>query len=122
MVWQFRAAAGKVVRELPAGIVEGSSIKGAVIAEAEEECGVKLRSPKSLGKIYPSIGRMNEAVHLFYEEVDIDEERLQHLLATENPPPARFRDGYLSVVCRVVHHRVPVSCAIHITLVEVNQP
>jgi len=75
---QVRSPVGGIVSEIPAGMMDDSdSFVGVAMKEINEETGIVAPSKESLTyltKIWPSPGGCDEAIKLFYLEVDIDEE------------------------------------------------
>lgn len=65
-VRQFRYAYGQELLELPAGKLEpGEPPAQCAARELEEETGLQAKSLVSLGQMYPSVGYLNETIHLF---------------------------------------------------------
>lgn len=66
LVRQYRSAAGQVMSELPAGILNANETPEAcAIRELQEETGYKPGKIESLGGLYPSPGYTTEFIHLF---------------------------------------------------------
>jgi len=80
---QARCPAGGVVLEIPAGMMDDSdSFVGVAMKEITEETGIVAPSKNSLTyltKIWPSPGGCDEAIEIFYLEVDIDEEKFNKM-------------------------------------------
>lgn len=81
LVNQFRYALNEELLEIPAGKLEaGEDPTQAAYRELKEETGLKAKSLKFLGKMYPSVGYTNEIIYLYaandYEESkqSLDEE------------------------------------------------
>jgi GDP-mannose pyrophosphatase NudK len=76
LVKQFRAPVfvkendGNVL-EVPAGIMEkGENILETLVRETLEETGYRLNNPQFLSVFYPSVGVMNERIHLYLGVVE----------------------------------------------------
>ncbi|OUM90024.1 NUDIX hydrolase [Parageobacillus thermoglucosidasius] len=81
---QYRHAFKSWEYELPAGMVEhGEEPIEAAKRELLEETGVKAKSWKSLGYLYPSPGSTSEVIHLFVA-TDLINTNHQHLDRSEN--------------------------------------
>ncbi len=66
LVRQFRIAIGRDMLEIPAGKFEpGDTPEKRALAELEEETGYSAGRLESIGKMYPSVGILSEALHLF---------------------------------------------------------
>jgi ADP-ribose pyrophosphatase len=66
LVRQFRIAVGREMLEIPAGKLEhGDTPEGRALAELEEETGFRAGRLESIGRMYPSVGILTEALHLF---------------------------------------------------------
>ena len=66
LVRQFRYAYGKEILEIPAGKLEpGEDPREAALRELEEECGLQAGKLRSLGTLYPSVGYVDEVIHLY---------------------------------------------------------
>lgn len=69
MVKQYRYALGKEMLEFPAGKIEkGEDPEEAILREAEEETGYRVRGLRSLGHIIPTCGYCSEKIYLYYGE------------------------------------------------------
>lgn len=65
-VRQFRYPYGKVLLEIPAGKLDpGETPEQCAVRELEEETGLRAKKWISLGEMYPSVGYLNETIHLF---------------------------------------------------------
>ena len=63
---QWRHAVGEFIWEFPAGCIdEGEEPLNAAKRELEEEAAIKANDWQSLGKVFPTPGYSNEALHLF---------------------------------------------------------
>lgn len=72
-VRQFRYAFNEFTIEVPAGKIErGEGPDYTILRELEEEVGVKAKSIKKIGILYPSPGFSQEVLHLYYTD-DYDE-------------------------------------------------
>lgn len=73
---QVRGPIGNIALEIPAGMMDdNNSFTGVAMKEITEETGIVAPSKESLvplTKIYPSPGGCDEAIELFYLEVDIE--------------------------------------------------
>lgn len=78
LVKQYRYSYGEEVIEIPAGKLElGEDPLTAGIRELKEETGLKAKSLKKLGCIYPSPGYTNEKIHIFLcEDFTVGEQKL----------------------------------------------
>lgn len=78
LVKQFRYSYGEEVIEIPAGKLElAEDPLFAGIRELEEETGIKAKSLKKLGCIYPSPGYTNEKIYIFLcEDFTVGEQKL----------------------------------------------
>jgi len=80
---QLRGPVGSIVLEIPAGMMDDSdSFVGVAMKEITEETGLVAPSKESLTyltEIWPSPGGCDEAIKLFYLEVDIDEEKFNKM-------------------------------------------
>lgn len=66
LVRQYRIAIGRDMLEIPAGKFEpGDTPEQRGLAELEEETGYTAGRLESIGRIYPSVGILTEALHLF---------------------------------------------------------
>lgn len=66
LVRQFRIAIGRTILEIPAGKFEpGDTPEKRALAELEEETGYTAGRLESIGRMYPSVGILTEALHLF---------------------------------------------------------
>lgn len=66
-VKQFRYAVGKIMTEIPAGLVEpGEDPKETAIRELQEEIGLKPLNIKHLVDMYPSPGFTDEMTSIYY--------------------------------------------------------
>ena len=66
LVRQFRYAYGRELLEIPAGKLEpGEDPQAAALRELEEECGLIAGQIRPLGRIYPSVGYVDEVIHLY---------------------------------------------------------
>ncbi len=66
LIRQFRIALNRAIIEAPAGKLEGDEdpeLRGRI--ELEEETGYKAGRMISLGHIHPSVGFLNERIHLY---------------------------------------------------------
>jgi ADP-ribose pyrophosphatase len=76
LVRQFRIAAGKVLREIPAGTLKPDEPPSDCAArELQEETGYKPGALKDLGGFYPAPGYTTEFIHL-YLATELVESRL----------------------------------------------
>lgn len=67
LVEQYRVAVGETVLEIPAGKLEGDeSPEYRGKTELEEETGYVAGRMVAAGSFYPSVGVLNETVHLFF--------------------------------------------------------
>ncbi len=74
---QYRKAAGKVLLEIPAGLLEkGETIAGCAQRELAEETGYGSRSLFKLASFYPSPGFSSELIHIYLAQ-DLVERELQ---------------------------------------------
>lgn len=80
LIRQFRIALNRALIECPAGKIEGSEEpehRGRV--ELEEETGYQAGRMISLGHIHPSVGFLNERIHLFLAlDLTPTQQRLEH--------------------------------------------
>ncbi|MBI5960354.1 MAG: NUDIX hydrolase [Chloroflexi bacterium] len=77
LVEQFRAAAGRVMLEIPAGTLEpGEDPRAAAVRELQEEIGYKPGKLEKLGGEYAAPGYTSEYIHLFVA-TELEESRLQ---------------------------------------------
>ncbi len=66
MARQYRAGAGRILTELPAGKLEiGEDPMECAIRELKEECGATAKEVFSLGKIYPTPAYDSEITYIF---------------------------------------------------------
>jgi ADP-ribose pyrophosphatase len=66
LVRQFRTGAGRVLYEIPAGILNPGEPPGDCAArELQEEAGYKPGSVQALGSFFPSPGYTSEVIHIF---------------------------------------------------------
>ncbi len=66
LVRQFRYAYGREILEIPAGKLEpGEDPQAAALRELEEECGLRAGRVEDLGSIYPSVGYVDEVIHIY---------------------------------------------------------
>lgn len=66
LVRQFRIAVGRDMLEIPAGKFEaGDTAEQRALAELEEETGYTAGRLEPIGRMYPSVGILTEALHLF---------------------------------------------------------
>jgi len=66
LVRQFRIAIGRDMLEIPAGKFEpGDTPERRALVELEEETGYAAGRLEPIGRMYPSVGIMSEALHLF---------------------------------------------------------
>lgn len=66
LVRQYRIAIGRDMLEIPAGKFEpGDTPEGRALAELEEETGHTAGRLEPIGRMYPSVGILTEALHLF---------------------------------------------------------
>ena len=64
---QFRYPVGKVIWEIPAGLVEkGENPAEAAVRELQEETGWKPGQIKEVFRFYPAVGFCNEELILYY--------------------------------------------------------
>ncbi|MEX0683976.1 MAG: NUDIX hydrolase [Dehalococcoidia bacterium] len=69
LVRQFRLAIGRVMLEVPAGVLDpGEDIEAAAQRELQEETGLRARTMTPLGGVYASPGFLTEYMHLFLAE------------------------------------------------------
>ncbi|MEO8394916.1 MAG: NUDIX hydrolase [Chloroflexota bacterium] len=67
LVRQFRAAAGKVLLEIPAGTLNPGEVPlTCALRELQEETGFRAEKLEPLGGIYTAPGYTTEFIHLFY--------------------------------------------------------
>jgi ADP-sugar diphosphatase len=85
---QLRFAAGRHMKELPAGMKDSRTrnLKGPILDEIEQETGIVVNENdnklKKLGKkIYPSPGGCDEAIDLWLYETDVSEDKMKEMLA-----------------------------------------
>ncbi len=96
MVNQYRYAMGRQMLEFPAGKIEkGEDPDEAILREAEEETGYRVKEIRKLGSIIPTCGYCTERIHLYFAEAG--EEVGQHLdrderIDLETYPFSRIRD------------------------------
>jgi ADP-ribose pyrophosphatase len=77
MVRQFRAAAGKILSEIPAGTLNpNESPLDCALRELQEETGFRAEKLDPIGGIYTAPGYTTEFIHLFYA-TGLSESRLQ---------------------------------------------
>lgn len=77
LVRQFRIAAGKVLREIPAGTLEpGEAPLNSAERELQEETGYRPGKIEPIGGLYVAPGYTTEYIHLFLA-TDLRESRLQ---------------------------------------------
>lgn len=98
LVDEFKAPTGKVITQTPAGMLNNGTIKGAMMAEIEEETGIVVSSevviPLSeceknalpIGKLidlessfYPSQGGCDEKIHCYAYIVEMSSKKLNEL-------------------------------------------
>ena len=78
LVRQFRAAAGKILVEIPAGTLNpGEQPLACAQRELQEETGFRAGKFQPLGGIYTAPGYTSEFIHLFYA-TELSESRLAH--------------------------------------------
>jgi hypothetical protein len=87
MCEQLRFAAGRHMKELPAGMKDSRtrSLKGPILDELRQETGIVVNEDDvgltKLGKkIYPSPGACDEAIDLWLYETDVTEEKMNEML------------------------------------------
>lgn len=81
-VKQYREVVGKILLELPAGIIDkGETSEQAAIRELEEETGIKTNNIEFLVDFYASCGYTNEKVYIYVAR-DF-EKGMQHFDDTE---------------------------------------
>jgi ADP-ribose pyrophosphatase len=67
LVRQFRAAAGKILLEIPAGTLNPGEVPlTCALRELQEETGFRAEKLEPLGGIYTAPGYTTEFIHLFY--------------------------------------------------------
>jgi len=67
LVKQFRAAAGKILLEIPAGTLNPGEVPlSCALRELQEETGFRAEKLEPLGGIYTAPGYTTEFIHLFY--------------------------------------------------------
>ena len=67
LVRQFRAAAGKILLEIPAGTLNPGEVPlSCALRELQEETGFRADKLDPLGGIYTAPGYTTEFIHLFY--------------------------------------------------------
>lgn len=78
LVEQYRYPYHEMLLEIPAGKVNiGESSYDCAMRELKEETGLRAKSLKDLGLIYPSPGYTDEPLHIFYtEDFEIGESHL----------------------------------------------
>lgn len=78
LVKQFRAAAGRILLEIPAGTLNPGEVPLAcALRELQEETGFRADNFEPLGGIYTAPGYTTEFIHLFYA-TGLSESRLDH--------------------------------------------
>jgi ADP-ribose pyrophosphatase len=78
LVRQYRVAAGKILREIPAGTLNPDETPlDCAIRELQEETGFRAAHFEPLGGIYAAPGYTTEFIHLFYA-TELSESRLPH--------------------------------------------
>uniref|UniRef100_A0A6C0KY67 Nudix hydrolase domain-containing protein n=1 Tax=viral metagenome TaxID=1070528 RepID=A0A6C0KY67_9ZZZZ len=87
MCEQLRFAAGRHMKELPAGMKDSRtrSLKGPILDEIAQETGIIVNEDdnnlKKLGKkIYPSPGGCDEAIDLWLYETDVTKDKMREML------------------------------------------
>ncbi len=77
LVRQFRAAAGKILLEVPAGTLNPGEVPlSCALRELQEETGFRAAKLDPLGGIYTAPGYTTEFIHLFYA-TGLSESRLE---------------------------------------------
>lgn len=76
---QPRVPIGDYSLEIPAGVIEDNDIKSTSVRELQEEAGIDSNSIRILAPnpIYLSPGGSDEQTHLFYLEVEVDDDILE---------------------------------------------